>query len=47
MSNREIDARVSAFVSELETLIRTAALEARQMVAGGGAQRNHRIEMNQ
>lgn len=35
MSTREIDARVSTFVSELESLIRKAALEAVQAALGG------------
>lgn len=34
MSNREIDVRVSTFVSELEALIRSAALEAVQAALG-------------
>ena len=34
MSTREIDVRVSSFVSELETLIRAAALEAVQAALG-------------
>jgi hypothetical protein len=37
MSTREIDARVSTFVSELETLIRAAALEAVQAALGAAS----------